>query len=204
MQRDAFSLLEVIFSIVIVALVSVAVPFAIKTSSVMNAKSISQEKILIAKTKLEQVIELPYTCMYINQYPELMLPMFIKDTSENFYTKNNLNRSNHRYFKQISGLSNTCNSDQQSIESLDGKTFDVAIDDQLENRFITNSSYTLSVKEEKNPFKFQNDNTDIFDTKLITIVIAPSSDENLNQEIRLFTSVSNIGEVSGLDIKEMR
>ncbi|MFC2492347.1 MAG: prepilin-type N-terminal cleavage/methylation domain-containing protein, partial [Campylobacter curvus] len=60
-KRRGFSLIELILSIVIVAIVSLSLPLVMKLTSQTNAKAMTQESIMIAKTYMSLILKAPFS-----------------------------------------------------------------------------------------------------------------------------------------------
>ncbi|AQW85977.1 hypothetical protein CPIN18020_0768 [Campylobacter pinnipediorum subsp. caledonicus] len=87
MKTRGFSLIEVIVSIVIIAITSLSVPMIISVTSEANLRFTIQEMLLNAKTYLNTVLKSQYTCAYIGENPSSPMPRFAlnKDTIEHGY-----------------------------------------------------------------------------------------------------------------------
>ncbi|AQW81056.1 prepilin-type N-terminal cleavage/methylation domain-containing protein [Campylobacter pinnipediorum] len=120
MKTRGFSLIEVIVSIVIIAITSLSVPVIISVTSEANLRFTIQEMLLNAKTYLNTVLKSQYTCVYIGENPSSPMPRFANNklgTSEkdpnfslgsyDFYKKYKLDPHERRIILPATGLPDT-------------------------------------------------------------------------------------------------
>ncbi|OPA77170.1 hypothetical protein BFG04_02735 [Campylobacter pinnipediorum subsp. pinnipediorum] len=125
MKTRGFSLIEVIVSIVIIAITSLSVPVIISVTSEANLRFTIQEMLLNAKTFLNTVLKSQYTCAYIRENPSSPMPRFAlnKDVAKkgsiqkqdpnfslgsyDFYRKYKLDPHGRRIILPATGLPNT-------------------------------------------------------------------------------------------------
>ncbi|WP_069636655.1 prepilin-type N-terminal cleavage/methylation domain-containing protein [Campylobacter pinnipediorum] len=122
MKTRGFSLIEVIVSIVIIAITSLSVPVIISVTSEANLRFTIQEMLLNAKTYLNTVLKSQYTCAYIRENPSSPMPRFalnediiehgyiqkqdpnFSSGSYDFYKKYKLNPHERRIILPATGL----------------------------------------------------------------------------------------------------
>ena len=61
MVKRGFSLIELILSIVVVAIISTSIPLVLKTTSELNQKAVTQESLMNAKTYMGLILKAPFS-----------------------------------------------------------------------------------------------------------------------------------------------
>lgn len=220
-MKKAFSLIELVVTIVVVAIVSLAVPNVIKQISTSNARSLTQESILNAKTYLGLIMQSYYTCEAVSTAiangtnSTVIAPRFFKTdayTTDNktFYELVDIGSSRKRSMyptNDKSLLSTKCgNNATVTTKSLDD--FDdtsTTIDMGLERDYIVNSLYSIKVKTDSvgsgsNEIKLNDifpipapDNFD--DMKMISVeALSYGSNTDIKTNVRLIGFAANLGD----------
>lgn len=220
-QRGGFSLLELVLSIIVVAIVSVSVPTIISQTSQANAKSLLQESVMNAKTYMTLVLKSPFTCAHISTNPNSPLPIFygerVDGVYNNFYQEWNLNGDGRRFFlPKISrttapvsqnnvNLNLACGSGaQKSINDFSGNRVDginntFTVDPnpksgRISRDFIVGSTYTTDITNSDNSFGNRLDS----DVKRVRVTVAlTNAPRNSPANIALDGFATNIGDGGG-------
>lgn len=205
-MRAGFSIIELIVSIVIMAIVVVSVPSIIALSSNANTKSLVSQSVMSAKTQLALILRSPFSCAYINQRPNAALPMFVDFSSDknfydqstnlpsNFYKFYGLATSERRHFVPENLLQdNVCMGDLKSIDDFNGATYTITPQAGASHDFIIPAKFDVKISAFSSPFNAPNDPTKALDAKLIQIT-ANALENERQAQIRLYAISSNIGE----------
>ena len=60
-KRDGFSLIELILSVLVVAIVSASLPLAVRTTSNLSEQSLMQEGLMNTKTYMSLILKAPFS-----------------------------------------------------------------------------------------------------------------------------------------------
>ncbi|CAD7286572.1 prepilin-type N-terminal cleavage/methylation domain-containing protein [Campylobacter suis] len=197
-MKKGFSLIETIVSIVIIGIISISLPAIMKLSANANAKSTLSQSVTNAKSALVLAIKSPYTCAYINEHEGQSVPIF---ASENFYIKFGLFGEGRRNFadtKILVSHDGSCSS-LQSIDKIKSENFTP----NNTSDFTQNFSYEISTYPTRTPFDENISVLENFDAKLVTIN-GKAGVESQSQNIRMHAIVTNIGELEGVMIKQLK
>jgi prokaryotic N-methylation motif domain protein len=149
MNKKAFSLIELILSIIVVAIISLSVPVVIRQVATANAKSLAQESILNAKTFIGFILRAPYSCQDIGG----VTPFFYKNgfygAGLDFYTKMGLAGTERRTLMPVANkndLSQPClaTSRRQSIDNFNNA--EPVVDIGLDRDYVVSSTYKTTIK----------------------------------------------------------
>ena len=107
MVKRGFSLIELILSIIVVAIISISIPLVVKTTSELNQKAITQESLMNAKTYIGLILKAPFSNRIIkasnvstSAETAYFFPIILKpgDQRNEFYKINKITGDGHRVF----------------------------------------------------------------------------------------------------------
>lgn len=212
MVKRGFSLIELILSIVVVAIVSTSIPLVLKTTSELNQKAVTQESLMNAKTYMGLILKAPFSDKVIKVSTNIggssaetayFFPIVLKpgDKRNEFYKINKITGDGHRVFAYTNSPELVSLGD--TIRSVDYyKTKNKNLNTANQNRdYIVGSDYEVSVSEDKGWFK-PNLGLDNSDVKEI-VVTATSYKNDTKQETKsvLRAYAFNLGEGGSLNTK---
>jgi len=105
--KRGFSLIELILSIIVVAIISISIPLVLKTTSELNQKAITQESLMNAKTYIGLILKAPFSNRIIkasnvsaSAETAYFFPIILKpgDQRNEFYKINKITGDGHRVF----------------------------------------------------------------------------------------------------------
>lgn len=210
MVKRGFSLIELILSIIVVAIVSISIPLVLKTTSELNQKAITQESLMNAKTYIGLILKAPFSNRIIkasnvsaSAETAYFFPIILKpgDQRNEFYKINKITGDGHRVFAYEN--SPDLEPPDASIRSVDyyekrNKNLNTA----NQNRdYIVGSDYNATIKNGNGDFK-PNLPLKISDVKEI-IVTATAYKNDTKQETTsvLKAYAFNLGESGSLNTK---
>ena len=162
MVKRGFSLIELILSIIVVAIVSISIPLVLKTTSELNQKAITQESLMNAKTYIGLILKAPFSNRIIKASSvsagaetAYFFPIILKpgDQRNEFYKINKITGDGHRVFAYEN--SPDLEPPDASIRSVDyyskrNKNLNTA----NQNRdYIVGSEYNATIKSGNGDFK---------------------------------------------------
>ena len=210
MVKRGFSLIELILSIIVVAIVSISIPLVLKTTSELNQKAITQESLMNAKTYIGLILKAPFSNRIIkasnvsaSAETAYFFPIILKpgDQRNKFYKINKITGDGHRVFAYEN--SPDLEPPDASIRSVDyyskrNKNLNTA----NQNRdYIVGSEYNATIKNGSGDFK-PNLPLKSSDVKEI-IVTATAYKNDTKQETTsvLKAYAFNLGESGSLNTK---
>ena len=210
MVKRGFSLIELILSIIVVAIVSISIPLVLKTTSELNQKAITQESLMNAKTYIGLILKAPFSNRIIkasnvsaSAETAYFFPIILKpgDQRNEFYKINKITGDGHRVFAYEN--SPDLEPPDASIRSVDyyekrNKNLNTA----NQNRdYIVGSDYNATIKNGNGDFK-PNLPLKSSDVKEI-IVTATAYKNDTKQETTsvLKAYAFNLGESGSLNTK---
>ena len=210
MVKRGFSLIELILSIIVVAIVSISIPLVLKTTSELNQKAITQESLMNAKTYIGLILKAPFSNRIIkasnvstSAETAYFFPIILKpgDKRNEFYKINKITGDGHRVFAYEN--SPDLEPPDASIRSVDyyskrNKNLNTA----NQNRdYIVGSEYNATIKNGNGDFK-PNLPLKSSDVKEI-IVTATAYKNDTKQETTsvLKAYAFNLGESGSLNTK---
>ena len=210
MVKRGFSLIELILSIIVVAIVSISIPLVLKTTSELNQKAITQESLMNAKTYIGLILKAPFSNRIIKASnvsasadTAYFFPIILKpgDQRNEFYKINKITGDGHRVFAYEN--SPDLEPPDASIRSVDyyekrNKNLNTA----NQNRdYIVGSDYNATIKSGNGDFK-SNLPLKSSDVKEI-IVTATAYKNDTKQETTsvLKAYAFNLGESGSLNTK---
>ena len=211
MVKRGFSLIELILSIVVVAIISTSIPLVLKTTSELNQKAVTQESLMNAKTYMGLILKAPFSDKVIKVSTNIggssaetayFFPIILKpgDQRNEFYNINKITGDGHRVFAYTNSSDLVPDTAVRSVDYY--KTRNKNLNTTNQNRdYIVGSDYEVSVSEGKGWFK-PNLGLDNSDVKEI-IVTATSYKNNKKQETTsvLRAYAFNLGEGGSLNTK---
>lgn len=149
MSKKGFSLVELVVSIIVIAIVSISVPVVIRQVANTNAKSLAQESILNAKTFIGLVLRSPYSCQDINGVTPFFYENGFYGTGLDFYTKVGLAGSKRRTSMSVANkddLTQACpaSSNRRSIDNFNNAK--PTVDIGLTRDYVVSSTYETTIK----------------------------------------------------------
>ena len=210
MVKRGFSLIELILSIIVVAIVSISIPLVLKTTSELNQKAITQESLMNAKTYMGLILKAPFSNRIIkasnvsaSAETAYFFPIILKpgDQRNEFYKINKITGDGHRVFAYEN--SPDLEPPDASIRSVDyyskrNKNLNTA---NQTRDYIVGSEYNATIKSGNGDFK-PNLPLKSSDVKEI-IVTATAYKNDTKQETTsvLKAYAFNLGESGSLNTK---
>ena len=210
MVKRGFSLIELILSIIVVAIVSISMPLVLKTTSELNQKAVTQESLMNAKTYIGLILKAPFSNRIIkasnvsaSAETAYFFPIILKpgDQRNEFYKINKITGDGHRVFAYEN--SPDLEPPDASIRSVDyyskrNKNLNTA---NQTRDYIVGSDYNATIKNGDGDFK-PNLPLKSSDVKEI-IVTATAYKNDTKQETTsvLKAYAFNLGESGSLNTK---
>ena len=210
MVKRGFSLIELILSIIVVAIVSISIPLVLKTTSELNQKAITQESLMNAKTYMGLILKAPFSNRIIkvsnlgsSAETAYFFPIILKpgDKRNEFYKINKITGDGHRVFAYEN--SPDLEPPDASIRSVDyyskrNKNLNTA----NQNRdYIVGSEYNATIKNGNGDFKpnLPLKNSDV--KEIIVTVTSYKNDTKQETTSVLKAYAFNLGEGGSLNTK---
>ena len=212
MVKRGFSLIELILSIVVVAIISTSIPLVLKTTSELNQKAVTQESLMNAKTYMGLILKAPFSDKVIKVSTNIggssaetayFFPIILKpgDHRNEFYKINKITGDGHRVFAYENSPDLAPDAAVRSVDYY-GRILDKNLNTANQSRdYIVGSDYNVIVNESNGWFK-PNLGLDNSDVKEI-IVTATSYKNNTKQKTTsvLRAYAFNLGEGGSLNTK---
>ena len=211
MVKRGFSLIELILSIVVVAIISTSIPLVLKTTSELNQKAVTQESLMNAKTYMGLILKAPFSDKVIKVSTNIggssaetayFFPIILKpgDHRNEFYKINKITGDGHRVFAYTNSSDLARDTAVRSVDYYKTKNKNLNTANQSRD-YIVGSDYEVRVSEDKGWFK-PNLGLDNSDVKEI-IVTATSYKNDTKQETTsvLRAYAFNLGEGGSLNTK---
>lgn len=212
MVKRGFSLIELILSIVVVAIISTSIPLVLKTTSELNQKAVTQESLMNAKTYMGLILKAPFSDKVIKVSTNIggssaetayFFPIILKsgDHRNEFYKINKITGDGHRVFAYTNSPDLARDTAVRSVDYY-GRILDKNLNTANQSRdYIVGSDYEVRVSEDKGWFKpnLALDNSDVKEI----IVTATSYKNDTKQETTsvLRAYAFNLGEGGSLNTK---
>ena len=211
MVKRGFSLIELILSIVVVAIISTSIPLVLKTTSELNQKAVTQESLMNAKTYMGLILKAPFSDKVIKVSTNVggssaetayFFPIILKpgDKRSEFYKINKITGDGHRVFAYTNSSDLARDTAVRSVDYYKTKNKNLNTANQSRD-YIVGSDYEVRVSEDKGWFKpnLALDNSDVKEI----IVTATSYKNNTKQETTsvLRAYAFNLGEGGSLNTK---
>ena len=212
MVKRGFSVIELILSIVVVAIISTSIPLVLKTTSELNQKAVTQESLMNAKTYMGLILKAPFSDKVIKVSTNIggssaetayFFPIILKpgDHRNEFYKINKITGDGHRVFAYENSPDLASDAAVRSVNYY-GRILDKNLNTTNPNRdYIVGSDYNVIVNESNGWFK-PNLGLDNSDVKEI-VVTATSYKNDTKQETTsvLRAYAFNLGEGGSLNTK---
>ena len=211
MVKRGFSLIELILSIVVVAIISTSIPLVLKTTSELNQKAVTQESLMNAKTYMGLILKAPFSDKVIKVSTNIggssaetayFFPIILKpgDQRNEFYKINKITGDGHRVFAYTNSPDLARDTAVRSVDYYKTKNKNLNTANQSRD-YIVGSDYEVSVSEDKGWFKpnLALDNSDVKEI----VVTATSYKNDTKQETTsvLRAYAFNLGEGGSLNTK---
>ena len=211
MVKRGFSLIELILSIVVVAIISTSIPLVLKTTSELNQKAVTQESLMNAKTYMGLILKAPFSDKVIKVSTNIggssaetayFFPIILKpgDQRNEFYKINKITGDGHRVFAYENSPDLAHDTAVRSVDYYKTKNKNLNTANQSRD-YIVGSDYEVRVSEDKGWFKpnLALDNSDVKEI----IVTATSYKNDTKQETTsvLRAYAFNLGEGGSLNTK---
>ena len=163
MVKRGFSLIELILSIIVVAIISISIPLVLKTTSELNQKAVTQESLMNAKTYMGLILKAPFSDKVIKVSTNIggssaeaayFFPIILKpgDHRNEFYKINKITGDGHRVFAYTNSSDLARDTAVRSVDYY--KTKNKNLNTTNQNRdYIVGSDYEVGVSEDKGWFK---------------------------------------------------
>jgi putative prepilin-type N-cleavage/methylation domain protein len=209
--KRGFSLIELILSIVVVAIISTSIPLVLKTTSELNQKAVTQESLMNAKTYMGLILKAPFSDKVIKVSTNIggssaetayFFPIILKpgDKRSEFYKINKITGDGHRVF----AYTNTSDlARDTAVRSVDYyKTRNKNLNTANQNRdYIVGSDYNVIVNESNGWFK-PNLGLDNSDVKEIVVTATSYKNDTKQKTTSVLRAYAfNLGEGGSLNTK---
>ena len=211
MVKRGFSLIELILSIVVVAIISTSIPLVLKTTSELNQKAVTQESLMNAKTYMGLILKAPFSDKVIKVSTNIggssaetayFFPIILKpgDHRNEFYKINKITGDGHRVFAYTNSPDLARDTAVRSVDYYKTKNKNLNTANQSRD-YIVGSDYNVIVNESNGWFKpnLALDNSDVKEI----VVTATSYKNDTKQETTsvLRAYAFNLGEGGSLNTK---
>ncbi len=209
MVKRGFSLIELILSIIVVAVVSTSIPLVLKTTSELNQKAITQESLMNAKTYMGLILKAPFSKEVVKVTQDgnaaYFFPIVLQlgDTRNEFYKINKISGDGHRGFAYVNSGQLISDNSVKSVDFYDTKNKDLQTANQNRD-YIVGSKYDVSVKNGKGDFK-PNLGLKDSDVKEIIVTAISYKDSDKSKTTSILKGYAfNLGESGSLNTKEWK
>ncbi len=211
MVKRGFSLIELILSIVVVAIISTSIPLVLKTTSELNQKAVTQESLMNAKTYMGLILKAPFSDKVIKVSTNIggssaetayFFPIILKpgDQRNEFYKINKITGDGHRVFAYTNSSDLAPDSAVRSVDYYKTKNKNLNTANQSRD-YIVGSDYEVRVSDDKGWFKpnLALDNSDV--KEIVVTATAYKNDTKQETTSVLRAYAFNLGEGGSLNTK---
>ena len=209
MVKRGFSLIELILSIVVVAIISMSIPLVLKTTSELNQKAVTQESLMNAKTYMGLILKAPFSNRIIkisnvsaSAETAYFFPIILKpgDKRNEFYKINKITGDGHRVFAYTNSSDLARDTAVRSVDYYKTKNKNLNTANQSRD-YIVGSDYEVRVSEDKGWFKpnLALDNSDV--KEIVVTVTSYKNDTKQETTSVLRAYAFNLGEGGSLNTK---
>ena len=211
MVKRGFSLIELILSIVVVAIISTSIPLVLKTTSELNQKAVTQESLMNAKTYMGLILKAPFSDKVIKVSTNIgsssaetayFFPIILKpgDHRNEFYKINKITGDGHRVFAYTNSSDLAPDTAVRSVDYYKTKNKNLNTANQSRD-YIVGSDYEVRVSEDKGWFKpnLALDNSDV--KEIVVTATSYKNDTKQKTTSVLRAYAFNLGEGGSLNTK---
>ena len=211
MVKRGFSLIELILSIVVVAIISTSIPLVLKTTSELNQKAVTQESLMNAKTYMGLILKAPFNDKVIKVSTNIgsssaetayFFPIILKpgDHRNEFYKINKITGDGHRVFAYTNSSDLALDTAVRSVDYYKTKNKNLNTANQSRD-YIVGSDYEVRVSEDKGWFKpnLALDNSDV--KEIVVTATSYKNDTKQKTTSVLRAYAFNLGEGGSLNTK---
>ncbi len=211
MVKRGFSLIELILSIVVVAIISTSIPLVLKTTSELNQKAVTQESLMNAKTYMGLILKAPFSDKVIKVSTNIggssaetayFFPIILKpgDHRNEFYKINKITGDGHRVFAYTNSSDLARDTAVRSVDYYKTKNKNLNTANQSRD-YIVGSDYEVRVSEDKGWFKpnLGLDNSDIKEIVVTATSYKHDTKQKTTSVLRAYAF--NLGEGGSLNTK---
>lgn len=211
MVKRGFSLIELILSIVVVAIISTSIPLVLKTTSELNQKAVTQESLMNAKTYMGLILKAPFSDKVIKVSTNIggssaetayFFPIILKpgDHRNEFYKINKITGDGHRVFAYTNSSDLALDTAVRSVDYYKTKNKNLNTANQSRD-YIVGSNYNVIVNESNGWFKpnLGLDNSDV--KEIVVTATAYKNDTKQETTSVLRAYAFNLGEGGSLNTK---
>ncbi|WP_148824840.1 type II secretion system protein [Campylobacter concisus] len=211
MVKRGFSLIELILSIVVVAIISTSIPLVLKTTSELNQKAVTQESLMNAKTYMGLILKAPFSDKVIKVSTNIggssaetayFFPIILKpgDHRNEFYKINKITGDGHRVFAYTNSSDLALDTAVRSVDYYKTKNKNLNTANQSRD-YIVGSDYEVRVSEDKGWFKpnLALDNSDV--KEIVVTATSYKNDTKQKTTSVLRAYAFNLGEGGSLNTK---
>jgi len=209
--KRGFSLIELILSIVVVAIISTSIPLVLKTTSELNQKAVTQESLMNAKTYMGLILKAPFSDKVIKVSTNIggssaetayFFPIILKpgDHRNEFYKINKITGDGHRVFAYTNSPDLAPDTAVRSVDYYKTKNKNLNTANQSRD-YIVGSDYEVRVSDDKGWFKpnLALDNSDV--KEIIVTATSYKNDTKQKTTSVLRAYAFNLGEGGSLNTK---
>ncbi|WP_103596849.1 type II secretion system protein [Campylobacter concisus] len=211
MVKRGFSLIELILSIVVVAIISTSIPLVLKTTSELNQKAVTQESLMNAKTYMGLILKAPFSDKVIKVSTNIggssaetayFFPIILKpgDHRNEFYKINKITGDGHRVFAYTNSSDLALDTAVRSVNYYETRNKNLNTANQSRD-YIVGSDYEVRVSEDKGWFKpnLALDNSDV--KEIVVTATSYKNDTKQKTTSVLRAYAFNLGEGGSLNTK---
>ena len=210
MVKRGFSLIELILSIIVVAIVSISIPLVLKTTSELNQKAITQESLMNAKTYMGLILKAPFSNRIIkasnvsaSAETAYFFPIILKpgDQRNEFYKINKITGDGHRVFAyENSPELEPPDASIRSVDYYDKRNKNLNTTNQNRD-YIVGSEYNATIKNGNGDFK-PNLPLKSSDVKEIVVTVTSYKNDTKQETTSVLKAYAfNLGESGSLNTK---
>ncbi|WP_148786367.1 type II secretion system protein [Campylobacter concisus] len=211
MVKRGFSLIELILSIVVVAIISTSIPLVLKTTSELNQKAVTQESLMNAKTYMGLILKAPFSDKVIKVSTNIggssaemayFFPIILKpgDHRNEFYKINKIIGDGHRVFAYTNSSDLARDAAVRSVNYYETRNKNLNTANQSRD-YIVGSEYNVRIKNGNGDFKpnLGLDNSDV--KEIVVTAISYKNDTKQETTSVLRAYAFNLGEGGSLNTK---
>ena len=209
MVKRGFSLIELILSIVVVAIISTSIPLVLKTTSELNQKAVTQESLMNAKTYMGLILKAPFSNRIIkisnvsaSAETAYFFPIILKpgDQRNEFYKINKITGDGHRVFAYENSPDLARDTAVRSVDYYETRNKNLNTANQSRD-YIVGSEYNVRIKNGNGDFKpnLGLDNSDV--KEIVVTAISYKNDTKQETTSVLRAYAFNLGEGGSLNTK---